>query len=110
MTSAARNTTTPPGQLAFWPEPPFKAQWPNVGTNAAKLLHRLASRGPVTQIDWLGLRMGWRLAATAHELNRLGWMLSEERVHRPGCDVPISAYSLTAPALDAFKRGKGGHL
>ena len=87
--------TAPPGQLAFWPEPPFKAQWPNVGANAAKLLHELASRGPITQIEWLALGMGWRL--------------TEARTHRRGCDVSISEYSLPAPALDAYKRGRGGH-
>lgn len=99
----------PPGQLAFWPEPPLNPQWPNVGTNAAKLLHELASRGPITQIEWLALGMGWRLAATVNELNRLGWRLAEVRTHRWGCDVSISEYSLNALALDAFKRGRGGH-
>ena len=108
MNAAARNTA-PPGQMAFWPAPQFKAQWPAPGTRPARLLQELASRGSVTQIEWLALGLGWRLAATVSVLNRLGWMLTEERVHRPGCDVPISAYSLTELALDAFERGKGKH-
>ncbi len=101
--------TTPPEQQAFWPEPPFNAQWPAVGTNAAKLLHELANRGPITQIEWLAMGMGWRLAATVNELNRLGWRLTEARTRRPGCDVSISEYSLNEPALTTAKRGRGGH-
>jgi ABC-type phosphate transport system auxiliary subunit len=100
--------TTPPGQLAFWPAPLFNAQWPSAGTNADKLLMELAKRGPITQLEWLALGMGWRLAATVNELNRLGWRLTEARTHRRGCDVSISEYSLTAPALQAVLRGRGG--
>jgi hypothetical protein len=101
--------TTPPEQQAFWPAPLLNAQWPNSGTNAAKLLHELASRGPITQIEWLAMGMGWRLSATVNELNRMGWRLTEVRTRRPGCDVSISEYSLAKLALDAFKRGRGGH-
>jgi hypothetical protein len=101
--------TTPPEQQAFWPEPLLNAQWPSPGTSADKLLMELASSGPITQIEWLALGMGWRLAATVNELNRLGWRLVEARTHRRGCDVSISEYSLTAPALEAVKRGRGGH-
>lgn len=107
MTAAARNAT-PPAQRSFWPAPPFTAQWPAPGTRPDRLLKELASRGPITQIEWLALGMGWRLAATVNELNRLGWRLTEERVHRQGCDVPISAYSLTVLALVSFERGRDG--
>ncbi|WP_291939252.1 hypothetical protein [Limnohabitans sp.] len=101
--------TTPPEQRAFWPTPLLNARWPAVGTHADKLLQELASRGPVSQIEWLALGMGWRLAATVNELNRMGWRLTEARTHRRGCDVSISEYSLTPPGLEAVKRGRGGH-
>lgn len=96
-------------QLAFWAEPLLNPIWPNEGTNAAKLLDELATRGPLTQIEWLALGRGWRLAAIAHNLNNMGWRLTEVRTHRRGCDVSISEYALTELALAAYKRGRGGH-
>lgn len=88
-------------QLSFFPQPEFCPIRPQKDSNAFKALV-LMLEGPITQIEWLEHRLGWRLAATINELVNLGWKPVSKRV-RVASKV-IASYSLTKPAQKTVQR------
>jgi len=88
-------------QLSFFPHPQFCPIRPEKDSNAFKAL-TLMNDGPITQIDWLERRHGWRLAATIHELANLGWQPISKRVNV--ANKVIAIYSLTKPAQSAVQK------
>jgi len=66
-------------QLSFFPQPEFCPTRPKKDSNSFKALVLMLD-GPITQIEWLERRLGWRLAATINELVNLGWQPISKRV------------------------------
>lgn len=88
-------------QLSFFPQPEFCPIRPPKDSNAFKALVFMLE-GPITQIEWLEHRLGWRLAATINELVNLGWQPVSKRVMV--ASKVIASYSLTLPAQKAVQR------
>jgi hypothetical protein len=85
-------------QLSFLPPPPFSPTLPNEKTLRFIAL-RAMSKAPITQIDWLKFRHGWRLAAIIKDLNYLGWQISSERQLSDGKSIAIYSLSEEAKSL-----------
>jgi hypothetical protein len=97
-------------QLSFFPKPPLNPTMPAPYSKAWLLLRDLL-QGPVTQIDWLNMGRGWRLAAAFKELLYLGFPGEAEWVHADGWERPIKRYSMKPEGLEvALSRMKGGAL
>lgn len=77
---------------------PFAPTPPAPGSRAETLLHTLANRKALTQLEWLALGNGWRLAATIKELDYLGWQVRRTRVEVAGWPKPVAQYSLSRRA------------
>ena len=105
-----RQSTGAAEQLSFIPEPPFCPIFPNVHSAAGQVLLALLD-GPTTQLDWLALGKGWRLAAAVKELDYLGWPVDSVLLKRQGWPRPIAVYSLPPKAKQAavLMREVSGH-
>ena len=99
-----RHSTGAAKQLSFLPEPPFCPKLPSRNSVAWDLLAVLLRAESLTQIDWLRLGYGWRLAAAVKELNYGGWGVQSSRIQDPQSDKAIAEYSLTARAKRAARK------
>lgn len=70
---------------------------PTKGTRAWHALMTLAHRD-LTQLDWLRMGYGWRLAATIKHLDYCGWQPRSLMVDVPDCAAQIARYSLSEQA------------
>lgn len=94
-------------QLSFLPKPPLSPAMPGAYSKAWLALRDLTD-GPLTQIDWLKMGRGWRLAAAVKELGYLGWPLDAEWVDTDAWPKPIKWYALKSEAAAlAAERFKG---
>lgn len=57
------------------------------------------TRTPLTQIDWLVMGRGWRLAAAFKQLDYLGWPLASEWIYSTSCTSRIKRYRLKPEGL-----------
>lgn len=90
-------------QLSFLPEPAFCPKSPN--PNSAEYVALVALlEGELTQIEWLKLGMGWRLAAAIKELDYLGWEPESILLKREGWTKPIAVYQLPVKAKRLVKQ------
>lgn len=103
-----RQSTGAAEQLSFIPEPPFCPKFPNPNSAAGLALDALRERRFITQVQWLLLGHGWRLAAAIMELNYLGWEVQSTLLIQPGWPKPIAVYSLTTRARRAALRMRKG--
>lgn len=85
-------------QLSFLPPLSFSPTLPNEKSLLFVAL-RAMSKAPITQIDWLESRHGWRLAAIIKNLNYLGWQVSSERQLMSGKSIAIYSLSERAKTL-----------
>ena len=95
-------------QLSFLPRAELSPAMPSAYSKAWLALLDM-THGPLTQIDWLRMRRGWRLSAAFKELDYLGWPVDSEWVLAEGCPNPIKRYYLLPEGLSiAGDRLKGG--
>ena len=90
-------------QLSLIPEPPFCPKFPSTNSAAYTALIALLD-GVLTQIDWLKLGNGWRLAAAVKELDYLGWEPESILLKRDGWPRPIAVYQLPVKAKRLVKQ------
>lgn len=96
------NFTAQPEQLALFAAedaPYIRPATPNPGTKAHFLLTYLLTGASLTQIEWLAMGFGWRLAAEVQALKDLGWCVESVMVRRVTCENKIAQYWLNGEQL-----------
>lgn len=85
-------------QLSFLPTPVLCPAMPRRTTKAWLALLDM-TRAPITQIDWILMGRGWRLAAAIKALRYAGWQIVADWVY-PSCSpAPIKRYTLAVEDL-----------
>lgn len=79
-------------QLSFLPPPELSPGMPSAYSAAWLALNDMLG-GPITQVDWLKLHRGWRLAAAIKALRYYDWPIKAEWIDGPW-PRPIKRYSL----------------
>jgi len=87
-------------QLTLIPEEPLSAIAPKVNSKESRALNHLLTK-PLTQVIWLEMGQGWRLAATICNLVNMGWQISSERVRTASSHIAL--YQLSAEGKKAAK-------
>lgn len=85
-------------QLSFLPPIAFSPTFPKENSLSFIALKAM-TKAPISQIDWLKLNLGWRLAAIIKDLNYLGWQVSSERQSSNGKSIAIYSLSVRAKLL-----------
>ncbi len=80
-------------QLTLIPEPSLSPMLPKPNSKESKALQHLLTN-PLTQVIWLEMGEGWRLAATICNLANMGWQISSLRVKTATSHVAL--YQLTS--------------
>lgn len=86
-------------QLSFLPPSPLSPTMPEIHTAAWLALRDMVTLGPITQVDWLAMHRGWRLAAAIKALRYCGWPIDAEWLNGPQWRNPIKRYCLPPEAL-----------
>lgn len=82
-----------PVELPHTPAPALSPTLPGRTTKAWQALTDLIA-SPLTQLDWLTMGRGWRLAAAINTLGDLGWPIASCWVHPEHYRNPIKRYWL----------------
>ena len=84
--------------MSFLPPCDISPIIPRRSTKAWEALVDL-THTPLTQIDWLEMNRGWRLAAAIKELAYYRWPIASEWVRPKSCANPIKRYRLKPEGL-----------
>ncbi len=85
-------------QLTLIPEQALSPMLPRRNSRELMALKHLITK-PLTQVIWLELGQGWRLAATICNLVNMGWQISSLRVKTANSYVAL--YQLTSEGKKA---------